>query len=119
MDATPKLAEGETAAAGEPVAARAGSSSSSSSDEEKRKKAEEEAKKTKTLVDNERYKLTATWLNGLAVAVFAVGVLTPTFAAVNSLGTLNLTVIGSASLCIAASSTLHIVARRLLGGLKS
>lgn len=39
MDATPKLAEGETAAAGEPVAARAGSSSSSSSDEEKRKKA--------------------------------------------------------------------------------
>jgi hypothetical protein len=39
MDATPKLAEGETPAAGEPVAARAGSSSSSSSDEEKRKKA--------------------------------------------------------------------------------
>ncbi|CAN9481607.1 unnamed protein product [Alternaria alternata] len=39
MDATPKLAEGETAVAGEPVAARAGSSSSSSSDEEKRKKA--------------------------------------------------------------------------------
>jgi len=39
MDATPKLAEGETAAAGEPVAARTGSSSSSSSDEEKRKKA--------------------------------------------------------------------------------
>jgi hypothetical protein len=39
MDATPKLAEGETPVAGEPAAARAGSSSSSSSDEEKRKKA--------------------------------------------------------------------------------
>lgn len=46
MDATPKLAEGETAAAGEPVASagRAGSSSSSSSDEEKAKKSKSKSR---------------------------------------------------------------------------
>lgn len=46
MDATPKLAEGETAAAGEPVApaGRAGSSSSSSSDDEKAKKSKSKSR---------------------------------------------------------------------------
>ena len=72
------------------------------------------------LVDNERIKLTATYLNGLAIAIFAVGGLAPVVAIVS--GTAQS---GTASgisvlttVCVAVSVGLHLAARLILRGLK-
>jgi hypothetical protein len=73
-----------------------------------------------SLVHNERVKLTATYLNGLAIAVFAVGGLAPVVAIVS--GTVQagaatgISVL--AAICVTVIAGLHIVARRLLKGLK-
>jgi hypothetical protein len=72
-----------------------------------------------SLIHNERAKLTATYLNGLAIALFAVGSLAPVFnygfgpASFRSLWTM----IGTATICLAGSIVLHLVARRTLKGL--
>ena len=72
------------------------------------------------LVDNERVKLTATWLNTLATAIFAVGGFGPIvsygFGLVPS-SIDRLTVIAAAGTCLAVSTTIHLVARGVLGGL--
>ncbi|WP_264046869.1 amino acid transporter protein [Methylobacterium flocculans] len=72
--------------------------------------------KTK-LVANERAKLSATYLNGLAVAVFAVGGLAPVFSTSFSSAPLGVplwVVTWSASICWIVSVVLHLVARRFL-----
>jgi hypothetical protein len=67
---------------------------------------------------NERVKLTATFLNGLGIAVFAVGGLAPSLAAVNAgQGPAAATAI-IGGICVAAAFALHIFARRILGRLK-
>ena len=69
------------------------------------------------LIHNERTKLTATYLNSLAVATTAVGGVAP-FVAIftNGLSTLKALALGIGWLL--ASVSLHWIARRILGALK-
>jgi hypothetical protein len=69
-----------------------------------------------TTVHNERTKLTATYLNGVAIAVIAVGGLAPIFSAFYNVSLL--LPIG-ASICFALSLALHYWAKRALKGIKS
>lgn len=71
-----------------------------------------------TEIHNERTKLTANWLNGLAIALAAVGGFAPA-ASYLSTGsgqttTLTITALG----CVFTSAALHWLARRLLGRLR-
>ena len=66
-----------------------------------------------SLVRNEQTKLTATFLNGIAIAAVAVGIIAPGTAAV--LGTASPTLaLLSGSIWRAIGSALHIGARRVL-----
>jgi len=71
-----------------------------------------------SLVHNERTKLTATYINGVAIAVFAVGSFAPAIASLNGVGSLlsagNLIVL----ICLGASAALHFLARRTLKALR-
>jgi len=72
-----------------------------------------------SLIGNEQAKLTATYLNGLAIALFAVGGLAPVFSGIYS-GTItdgHTLAIGSGS-CFVASIALHFVARMILRRLR-
>jgi hypothetical protein len=74
---------------------------------------------TMSLVENERAKLSATYLNGLAIAVMAVGGFAPLISFPfsedgRSLWTTVLVVV----ICMAVSTALHFIARRALAGLK-
>lgn len=70
------------------------------------------------LIRNERAKLTATWVNGLAIASVAVGGIAPTVAIFS--GTASpLTALGLLSVWTILAGGLHLVARRLLGGLRA
>ena len=67
-----------------------------------------------SLIHNERTKLTATSLNGVAVAIIAVGALAPILAGnLRSIAVLA----AQAAICLGAGLVLHVVARRLLGRL--
>lgn len=84
---------------------------------EDERKAEEHAKTVK----NERAKLTATYLNGLAVAIVAVGFFAPSFSpqagATASVSAMQLqATIGL--LCLALSGILHMAARMILRDLR-
>jgi hypothetical protein len=71
-----------------------------------------------TTVYNEQKKLTATWLNGLSVALYAVGGLGPLASSVyNADGPSSLVAIGTV-ICIMAATVLHLYSRRTLKGLK-
>ena len=67
-----------------------------------------------SLVHNEQVKLTATFLNGVAQGVFAVGCLGPIVAML--LGTVPFGPIppGVAAACWVLASVLHLMARRVL-----
>jgi MFS superfamily sulfate permease-like transporter len=84
---------------------------------EDEKKAEERAKTVK----NERAKLTATYMNGLAVAIVAVGFFAPSFSpqagATASVSALQLQAL-TGLLCLIASGILHIGARMILRDLR-
>ena len=70
-----------------------------------------------SLVHNERTKLSATYLNGVAIAVMAVGGLGPIVSVLNG-GPASAIGIASVSvICLVGSITLHFLARRLLGSL--
>lgn len=68
------------------------------------------------MVHIERTKLTATYLNGLAIAIFAVGALAPVFS--NFYGNASNMGLGSLAIgtviCLIISLALHFVARRFL-----
>lgn len=71
-----------------------------------------------SLIHNERTKLTATYVNGSAIAMLAVGGLAPV---VNAMVSANGVTIGAsitAVLCISVSVALHFMARRILKGLE-
>jgi multidrug transporter EmrE-like cation transporter len=71
-----------------------------------------------SLIENERTKLTATYINGIAIAVFAVGSFAPTITSLNgAVGFPVVTGIAAVS-CICASGALHFMARRVLKGLR-
>jgi hypothetical protein len=71
-------------------------------------------------VHNERLKITAAFLNGLAIAIFAIGGLTPAIQA-GRVTTLPPELLGGTILvviiCAGVAGILHLAARELLGGL--
>jgi len=71
------------------------------------------------LVRNERLKLAATYLNGLAIALFAVGSVGPVISIATSAGTNSSRAAGLiAFICAFVSAALHYAASRVLGGLR-
>lgn len=67
-----------------------------------------------SLVRNEQAKLTANYLNGVVIAIFAVGALAPLLTILNGdCEPTSLLVIGMV-VCIVASGALHFSARRIL-----
>lgn len=71
-----------------------------------------------TAVRNERTKLTATYINGIAIAVFAVGGFAPAITTFNSGHGPSATLEIMCSICFFASAALHLLARKILKGLK-
>ena len=74
-----------------------------------------------SLVKNEQAKLTATYLNGLAIALFALGIFAPLFSSLYS-GVISATAVKlfiSVVVCFCVSIALHFLARRTLKGLAS
>ncbi len=72
-----------------------------------------------SLIHNERTKLTATYLNGLAIALFAVGALSPLVAVLNAPGrAAPWGTVALMTICILASAALHWMARTVLGRLR-
>jgi ABC-type multidrug transport system permease subunit len=72
-----------------------------------------------TTVHNERTKLTATYLNGVAIAVIAVGGLAPIFSAFYNGQFVSLLLPVGAFVCFVLSYTLHFGAKWVLRGLRS
>lgn len=71
-----------------------------------------------SLVRNEQAKLTANYLNGVAIALFAVGGLAQVLSLLNGdRGPTPLMFVGI-GICIVASTALHFIARRILRGLE-
>ena len=68
-------------------------------------------------VRNERRKLTATFVNGLAVAVFAIGGLTQVASMVQT-GSVSQGATLFVPICVIAAVALHLVARASLGGME-
>jgi hypothetical protein len=72
------------------------------------------------LVDNERVKLTAAWLNTIATAIFTVGGFGPIvsygFGLVPS-SIERFTVFAAAGTCLVVATAIHLMARAVLGGL--
>jgi hypothetical protein len=72
------------------------------------------------MIENERIKLTANWLNGLAIATYAVGGIAPILTSFYSGNEPSspLAVALVSGVCFAATGALHFAARRILGGLR-
>jgi len=74
-----------------------------------------------SLIDNERTKLTAAWLNGLATAAAAAGAIAPAAAAfygVTSGPSAGLRLVLGMAIWIGAGLGLHLAARRVFGRLR-
>ncbi|MFC3446964.1 amino acid transporter [Falsochrobactrum ovis] len=71
-----------------------------------------------TLIHNERIKLLATYLNGIGIAVFAVGGLAPIFSALYNSSGPSLFLILMSSICVLASGGLHYMASTILKRMK-
>lgn len=69
-------------------------------------------------VHNEQVKLLATFLNGVGLAVFAVGGLAPIFASSMRFDGNSFVKVGVSFLCFAMGIGLHVVASRVLRRLK-
>lgn len=65
-----------------------------------------------SLIHNERAKLTATYINGIAIAIFAVGSFAPALNTSPDRSVLTLAL--QIGICLAASLILHLIARRFL-----
>jgi hypothetical protein len=72
-----------------------------------------------SLVHNERTKLSATYLNGVAIAVMAVGGVGPIVSVLNGGAAPALGIAAISVICLTGSIALHCLARRLLGSLVS
>ncbi len=70
------------------------------------------------LIHNERTKLTATYLNGIAIALFAVGAIAPIVSVLNNGAQGGWPIALLAIICIAVSAALHLMARKILGRLQ-
>lgn len=70
------------------------------------------------LVRNEQTRLTATYVNGLAMAIFGIGCFTPLVGIPLSAGLLPSLIIVLVLGCMSASVGLHLLAKLILGGLE-
>ena len=73
------------------------------------------------LVENERVKLTASWLNALATALVAAGAFAPAAALLYGLSHLAIStesIFGIVILCLVAGLLLHVLGRIVLGRLR-
>ncbi|WP_034996724.1 hypothetical protein [Beijerinckia mobilis] len=71
-----------------------------------------------SLIQNERTKLTATYLNGIAVAIFGVGVLAPAVTNFSNWdGSSHVVSFAIAGIALISSIAIHFVARKILKGL--
>lgn len=73
-----------------------------------------ESAQTWNVVYNERIKLFATFLNGIGVAVFAVGGLAPLIATFNGASNHSRLLLFTSSLCILGAFALHSLASAIL-----
>jgi Na+-transporting NADH:ubiquinone oxidoreductase subunit NqrB len=71
-----------------------------------------------TTIHNERVKLTATLLNGLAIAIFAVGGLAPGFTMLYGDRQVTLPLVLGILVCFLVAPALHYWARRSMKGLR-
>jgi hypothetical protein len=72
-----------------------------------------------SLVQNEQRKLTANYLNSLAVTIFAMGTVSPFISAfVNGIAANHIVSLIVSIICFPLSVAIHFVARALLKGLK-
>ncbi|MDO5656967.1 MAG: hypothetical protein Q4G36_01395 [Paracoccus sp. (in: a-proteobacteria)] len=69
-------------------------------------------------IRNEQTKLTATFINGMAVAVFAVGGLAPVFSAAYGTTSAGWRLALGSLACFAGSAARHWTARKVLKGLE-
>ena len=70
------------------------------------------------LAHNERLKLTATYVNGVTVALLAVGGFAPAFNLVVNQTTPTSGVLALTAICHIISVTLHFISRRTLKGIR-
>lgn len=71
-----------------------------------------------SLIRNEQTKLTANFLNGMAIALFAVGGLAPTISALNANGGPSWFTVFVSLVCFLAAGGLHYLGRLVLRGLQ-
>lgn len=70
------------------------------------------------LVRNEQTKLTATYINGLAMAIFGIGCFTPVVGMTMSAGLLPPIIVVLVFGCMCVSLGLHLLAKLVLQGLE-
>lgn len=66
------------------------------------------------MIRNEQAKLTANYVNGLAIALYALGVFAPLFSVVYGTREASLRVVLAILICQIASVLLHFIARHVL-----
>lgn len=66
------------------------------------------------MIRNEQTKLTATFLNGIGIAVFAVGGLAPVFSSLYTEGGPSNFLLAMSVVCFSAAMGLHWIARAIL-----
>ena len=69
------------------------------------------------MIRNEQTKLTATFINGMAVATFAVGGLAPIFSTIYGQNDPTWTLLALCGVCFLTALGLHLLARGVLKGL--
>lgn len=67
-----------------------------------------------SMIRNEQTKLLATYLNGIAIAVFAVGSLAPVFSNIYGSSGPSALLAFTSVICLFTSATIHLIARRVL-----
>lgn len=67
-----------------------------------------------SLILNEQTKLSATFINGIAIAMFAVGGLAPVFSSLNGPNGPTPILLYTSGICFILALALHYVARRVL-----
>ncbi|RYG98358.1 MAG: amino acid transporter [Alphaproteobacteria bacterium] len=67
---------------------------------------------------NERRKLSATFLNGIAMAVFAIGGFTPVFQVIGGVTTPSIWIFVMIPVCMIGAFALHLFARYQLRGIE-
>lgn len=71
------------------------------------------------VIRNEQTKLTATFLNGIATAIFAVGGVAPMISSLNGGIAPRGVLIAVSGVCFLAALALHLIARRVLERLET